>query len=157
MKMTCIAAALAALTALNAQAYDINSAADINVDANGLILRGFDATTYQSKSQPAGGTGEHTAAFEGAIYRFGSAVQREIFVASPGKFAPVFNGFCALAAAHGRKVDADPQAYRLIEGRLYVFASQGAAQAWDKDVLGNLAKADANWPRIRSKTPKELN
>jgi len=126
------------------------------VGANSVILRGFDATTYPGKSQPVGGTGEHTALFEGAIYRFGSAAQRDVFVASPGKFAPAFNGFCALAAAYGQKVDADPLAFRMIEGRLYVFASQGAAQAWDKDALGNLAKADANWPRIRGKTPKEL-
>jgi hypothetical protein len=34
------------------------------------------------------------------------------------------------------------------------FASHAASQTWDKEALGNLAK---DRPRIRGKTPKQLN
>ncbi len=152
-----LAAAALAAVAMTANAYDINSTADANVDANQVALRGFDTTSYLNVGKPTRAANEYTALFDGAIYRFVNATERDAFSANPGKFAPAYNGFCAMGAALGKKLDGDPEVYRLIEGRLYVFVSTGAALAWDKDALGNLAKADANWPRIRNKTPKELN
>lgn len=152
-----ILAVIACSAVAAANAYDINSTAVANVDSNQVALRGFDTTSYLTEGKPTRAASTYTALFDNAIYRFVSATERDAFVANPGKFAPAYNGFCAMGAALGKKLDGDPEVYRLLEGRLYVFVNGGAAQAWDKDALGNLAKAEANWPRIRNKTPKELN
>lgn len=148
---------LIASGASSAFAYDTSSKADVNVDANGVILRNVDTTSYLMRGAPAGGSAEFTVVHEGAIYRFASTGERNAFLASPGKFAPAFGGFCAMGAALGKKLDGDPKVYRLINGQLYVFVNEDAAAAWDKDPTGNFIKAYNKWPLIRDRTPKELN
>lgn len=151
-------ALLTAVTTMHAPAiaYDVNSTAAINVDKNGVILRNFDPTSYSSNKAPHVGAAEYTASSEGAIYRFGSSSMRDRFIAEPAKYKPAFGGFCATGAALGKKLDGDPQIFRIYNGQLYVFVHQQAAEIWDKDPAGTLAKANANWPKIRSKTPASL-
>lgn len=152
------AAMLAAMTLSNtpALAYDVNSTADVNVDANSVIMRNFDVTTYAADAAPQSGLADYTATSDGAIYRFASAAARDAFVANPETYKPGFGGFCAVGAALGKKLDGDPEIFRIHEGKLYVFVSEKAVAVWDEDPAGTLAKAEANWPQIRDKTPGSL-
>ncbi|PPD14558.1 MAG: hypothetical protein CTY25_09370 [Methylobacterium sp.] len=151
-------AILAAATAVGtpAEAYDLNSKAAINVDRNGVILRNVDPTTYGPNRTPQNGAADYTATIDGAIYRFASAEARDQFVAAPAKYKPAFGGFCATGAALGKKLDGDPQIFRFHKCQLYVFVHQQAVEIWDKDPAGTLAKANANWRKIRNKTPASL-
>lgn len=148
--------AAVAVTVQPAIAYDENSTAAINVDKNGVILRNFDPTSYGPNKAPHIGAAEHTASSDGAIYRFASSNARDRFVAEPAKYKPAFGGFCATGAALGKKLDGDPQIFRVYDGQLYVFVHQQAVEIWDKDPAGTLAKANTNWPNIRNKAPSSL-
>lgn len=139
-----------------ALAYDVNSTAAINVDVEGVILRGVDATSYTAGGAPVAGSADFTAEVGGAIYKFATAVARDSFIATPEAFEPAFGGFCATGAALGKKLDGDPAIFRIFEGKLYLFVSEDAVALWDKDPAGTLAKADANWPGIKDKTPVSL-
>jgi YHS domain-containing protein len=139
-----------------AEAYDVNSPASINVDAKGVILRGFDATSYSADSKPVAGSSEYSAAAGGATYLFSSAAARDAFAANPEKYEPAFGGFCVVGAALNKKLDGDPEIFRILDGKLYLFVSQEAVEVWDKDPAGTLAKANANWPGISDKTPSSL-
>lgn len=141
---------------LPALAYDVTSTAAINVDANGVILRGVDATSYAAGGAPVAGSAAFAAEVGGATYLFASAAARDSFVAAPATFEPAFGGFCAVGAALGKKLDGDPAIFRILNGKLYLFVSQDAAALWDKDPAGTLAKANANWPSISDKTPASL-
>lgn len=44
----------------------------------------------------------------------------------------------------------DPEAWRIIDGNLYLNYDQGSAAELE-GIPGQLAKADANWPKIRAK------
>jgi YHS domain-containing protein len=77
------AAAILMGTALPALAYDVTSTAAINVDAEGVILRGVDATSYADGGAPVAGSADFTAEVDGATYRFASADARDSFVATP--------------------------------------------------------------------------
>ena len=148
--------ATVATMAAPASAYDANSKAAINVDKNDVILRSFDPTTYAANKAPQAGAAEYTATSDGAIYRFASSDARDRFVANPAKYKPAFGGFCATGAALGKKLDGDPQIFRIHNGQLYVFVHQQAVEIFDKDPAGTLAKSNANWPKIRNKTPASL-
>jgi hypothetical protein len=150
------ATALLMGSALPALAYDVNSTAAINVDADGVILRGVDATSYAAGGAPVAGSADFTAEVGGAIYKFATAAARDSFVATPEAFEPAFGGFCATGAALGKKLDGDPAIFRIFEGELYLFVSEDAVALWDKDPVGTLAKANANWPGIMDKTPASL-
>lgn len=151
-----LAAALLMGTATPSLAYDLASTAAINVDANGVILRGVDPTSYLAGDAPVAGSADFTAEVGEATYLFASAEARDSFVAAPATFEPAFGGFCAVGAALGKKLDGDPAIFRILDGQLYVFVSEDAVAVWDKDPAGTLAKADANWPNISDKTPASL-
>lgn len=149
-------AAVAAAVVTPAAAYDVTSKSAVNVDASGAILRSYDATSYESGKSPQIGAKEITASSDGAIYHFASKAARDHFAANPAKYKPAFGGFCATGAALGKKLDGDPRIFRIYNGQLYVFVHQQAAEIWDKDPAGTLAKANANWPAIRDKSPASL-
>ncbi len=150
-----LAASLAFVPA-PALAYDVKSTAAVNVDKDGVILRNFDATTYGPDATPKTGIAEYTASADGAVYRFASSSARDQFAANPASYVPGFGGFCATGAAFGKKLDGDPEIFRILDGALYVFVNQKAVEVWDKDPAGTLAKAKANWPMIYDKTPESL-
>ena len=157
-RMGAAAAATAFLmgSALPSLAYDVTSTAAVNVDSNGVILRGVDATAYADGVAPVAGSADFSAEVDGATYLFASATARDSFVAAPDAFEPAFGGFCATGAALGKKLDGDPAIFRVFEGNLYLFVSEDAVALWDKDPAGTLAKANANWPGIMDKTPASL-
>jgi YHS domain-containing protein len=151
-------ALLAAAAALPrpALAYDENSPSELNVDANGLALQGYDPVAYFSASGPARGESQFSAKHQGATYWFVSAANRDAFVANPGRYAPAFGGFCAMGVALEKKLDGDPQAWRVVDGRLYLNVNKDVQKRWLDDVPGNLAKANKNWPTLKNKVPKTL-
>ena len=44
----------------------------------------------------------------------------------PTKFLPQFGGYCAFALSKGRLSPVDPDVYKIVDGKLYMFQSAGA-------------------------------
>lgn len=132
------------------------SAQEFNLDASGLALRGYDPVAYFTAGKPEAGRAEFTASHKGATYRFVSASNRDAFVAAPDRYLPEYGGWCAYAAAGGKKADADPQAWRIENGKLYLNYNRAVGLLWSTDVSGYIAKADARWPAIREKPAADL-
>jgi hypothetical protein len=42
----------------------------------------------------------------------------------------------------------DPTAWRVVDGKLYLNYSHNIQRRWEQDVPGNIAKGDANWPKV---------
>ena len=146
----------AALAPIAAHAYDENSTAAVNVDAKGVGLKGHDPVAYFTAGAPTAGKAEFNAAHAGVTYHFASAANRDAFKAEPAKYAPQYGGFCAMGVALEKKLDGDPNAWRIHDGKLYLNVSKDVQKKWLEDVPGNNKKADGYWPEIRNKTPKSL-
>ncbi len=141
---------------LSAQAYDITSKAPINVTASRIALQSHDPVAYFTVGKPVLGQEKFSAEHEGAIYRFSSEENLKTFRADPAKYAPLHGGFCQQGVAGGRKLDGDPNLFRVADGKLAVFSYKAALDGFLKDPAGNAAKANDNWPKIVEKTPREL-
>lgn len=139
-----------------AQAYDLTSPADLNLDQRGVALRGFDTVAYFIEGKAVEGSPQFNATYEGATYYFASAKSREAFVADPTKYIPQFGGFCAMGVAMGIKLDGDPNLFRVVNGKLYVNVNEAAQKRWLQDIPGHVQRADTTWPSIAGKTPQEL-
>lgn len=146
----------ATLIAGGALAFDPQSPAPVNLDNGGVTLSGYDPVAYFTAGAPTEGDAAFTANYGGATYHFASADNRDTFVADPVAYAPAYGGFCALAMSYGKKVDIDPFAWRIVDDQLYVQANVRAADVWDRDIPGNIEKADVNWPEIKDKAPADL-
>jgi YHS domain-containing protein len=114
----------------------------------GLALKGHDAVAYHLEGRAVRGRAVFTAHWAGARWRFASEANRAAFAADPARYAPAYGGFCAYAVARGYVAPIDPAAWRIIEGRLYLNYDLATRELWARDIPGEIARADANWPGL---------
>lgn len=113
----------------------------------GAAIRGYDPVAYFTEGKPVEGSRKFSHEWKGATWRFASAANRDAFAAAPEKYAPQFGGYCAYGVANGYTVSTVPEAWTIVEGKLYLNYSLGVRADWLKDVPGYIGKANANWPR----------
>lgn len=119
--------------------------------SGGLAIRGYDPVAYFTQSKPVRGSADHTAEWSGATWRFASAENKAAFEAAPGRYAPQFGGYCAWAVSRGYTASTEPDAWRIVDGKLYLNYSLGVRRTWSKDIPGNIAKGNRNWPAVLNK------
>ena len=115
---------------------------------DGVAIKGHDPVAYFTQNAPVRGDASIGATHNGATYHFASAANRDAFTADPDRFAPQYGGFCAYAVANGYTADIDPAAFTVHDDRLYLNLSRGVRRRWERDIPGNIARGDANWPAL---------
>jgi hypothetical protein len=123
-------------------------AAPVNVDAQGVTLKGHDAVAYFTEGRAVPGLPQFEFTWNGARWRFASAANRDRFAKSPEQFAPQFGGYCAWAVSRNYTADIDPQAFAVVDGKLYVNYSTFVQARWRLDRDGNITKGHQNWPGL---------
>ena len=117
---------------------------------------GYDVVAYHSEGMPVRGNGNHVVVHQGATYLFANDDNREAFAANPERYAPAYGGYCAYGVAVGKKFVGDPEVWKIVDGKLYLNLDEKIQRTWEKDVPGNIAKAEKQWPQIEDKLPSEL-
>ena len=118
--------------------------------AKRVALRGYDPVSYFTDGHPEKGASEFSFAFDDAIYWFKSSEHRAMFAADPVRYAPQYHGYCTLAASMGVKFEADPEAWTIFDGRLFVFGSTTGVSVFKQNPPAIVDKADANWEKLRA-------
>ncbi len=113
---------------------------------NGVAIRGADPVAYFQVGQAVQGNQQFTHNWMGVHWWFSSAQNRDLFAASPEEYAPQYGGFCAFAVANGYTAPTVPEAWSIVEGRLYLNFSLRVRAQWERDIPGNIARANKNWP-----------
>ena len=116
---------------------------------NGVAVKGYDPVAYFTDGRPTRGSAEFSATHEGATYHFANAANRDAFAADPARYAPQYGGYCAWAVAQGYKAPIIPEAWAVVDGKLYLNASRGVQRRWQRDIPGFIATANQNWPTIK--------
>jgi hypothetical protein len=116
--------------------------------AGGVALRGFDVVAWHAEGRPLRGMPGFRTEWGGIAWHFASAAHLARFEADPAAHAPRYGGFCAYGVAQGYKVDFDPEAWHIRDGRLYLNYDLGVQREWMRDIPGHIRRADANWPRL---------
>ena len=113
-----------------------------------LAVKGYDPVAYFERSEAVKGDKRFSHEWNGAVWRFASAENRDLFAASPGKYAPQYGGYCAFAVSKGHTASSDPEAWMVYEGKLYLNYSKSVREKWRADLQANIAAANENWPKI---------
>lgn len=119
-------------------------------------ISGYDPVAYFTDSKAVRGSGYHVAVLDGVTYAFASAEHQKMFEADPQKYLPAYGGYCAYGLGVGKKFVADPEVWKIVEGKLYLNLDKGIQQKWEKDIPGYIKKGDANWATIKDKKPTDL-
>lgn len=130
---------------------------NFNLDKKGVAISGYDPVSYfDAKSGPVKGDPAITYRYRGVTYRFASADHLETFKKNPTRYEPSHGGWCSTAMVEGQKVEINPKAFRITNGRLFLFYKTvlyDARDAWTKDEPASTSKADANWKKVSGFDP----
>ena len=111
-------------------------------------IEGYDPVAYFTEAEPVKGLDSFQFKWQGAIFKFSSVDNLALFKDNPEKYAPQYGGYCAYAMSEGATANTVPEAWSIVDGKLYLNFSRGVRALWSKDIPGRIAKADANWPDI---------
>ena len=137
-----------ATEAVQAPAADGDTASAIFAE-DGVAIAGADPVAYFTEEAYVPGTDEYSYDWQGATWQFASAENRDLFAENPEQYAPEYGGFCAWAvAAKNTLVPVDPNAWSVVDGKLYLNANQKVQTNWLKDVPGFITEANDNWPSL---------
>ncbi len=114
----------------------------------GVGVGGYDPVAYFRRDAAIQGSAALPLVHDGVTYRFESEENRRLFAADPERYLPRFGGYCAWAVAEGYTAHGDPEAWSVVEGRLYLNYSPRIRARWERDTPGNIAAGEANWPKV---------
>ncbi len=115
-----------------------------------VAIEGYDPVAYFTRAKPVEGKSAFEHQWKGAKWRFATARNRDRFAAVPDRFAPKYGGYCAWAVSQGYTASIDPEAWRIVDGKLYLNYSKSVQAQWTADIAGNIKKGDTNWPKIEA-------
>jgi YHS domain-containing protein len=123
----------------------------MNVDSNGVVLKGYDPVAYFTRHQAVKGNPAIQTSFGGAIYHFVSVADKVAFSKNPSRYVPQYGGFCAYHLSKGQIADSDPAAFLIHKGKLYLCADPDSVKEFRSNIDENIRKADDYWlPRGRA-------
>jgi YHS domain-containing protein len=130
------------------------SAVGINTDPNGLALRGFDAVAYFAVENAVKGDGKYEYVWNGAKWLFASEENMKKFQANPDMYAPQFGGYCSYAVSKGYTANGDPEAWKIVDGKLYLNYSPEVKKLWEQDQQKRIIEGEKNWTEFKTKKPE---
>lgn len=119
--------------------------------ADGLAIRGYDPVAYFRDGGPRLGNPAFELRRGGATWRFASAEHKALFEADPERYLPAYGGFCAYGTSRGYLVKIEPEAWSIVDGRLYLNYDLSVRKTWLGRTDKYITRADGNWPRLATK------
>jgi YHS domain-containing protein len=114
----------------------------------GVALDGQDVVAYFTQSKLVMGVSQFKHNWGGTTWMFASAANRDMFANNPEKYAPQYGGYCAQATSEGNLVVTQPDAWKIVNGKLYLNYDKTVQAQWMGDIPGHIASANKNWPAI---------
>ena len=118
----------------------------------GVAVKGYDVVAYFKEGKAVKGSSSLAVVYQGVKYYFSTVANKEEFKANAAKYEPQYGGWCAYAmGATGEKVDFDPETFKVVNGKLYLFYNRffnNTLPKWNKDEADLKAKADAHWKKF---------
>ncbi|MEP7363613.1 MAG: YHS domain-containing (seleno)protein [Acidobacteriota bacterium] len=122
----------------------------VNQDEKKIAMHGYDAVAYFTDGRPVKGATKFAAQWRGASWMFATAEHRDQFQKEPEKYAPQYGGYCAWAVSKGYTANGDPEAWRIVNGKLYLNYSKSVQKKWEQDTAARIQEADRNWPALHN-------
>jgi YHS domain-containing protein len=117
-------------------------------------IRGYDPVAYFTESKPVKGLKEFSYDFEGARWLFASEDNRKAFQSDPEKYIPQYGGYCAYGMSRGYKAKTEPDAWTIVDGKLYLNYNTDVRKIWSEKQNEYIQKANTQWPTVKDSKMK---
>jgi len=116
-----------------------------------LAISGYDPVAYFTDSKAVPGQSQFEHRWHDARWRFASAAHRDAFAGNPDRYAPQYDGYCALGIAvkTAHKDTVDPEAWAIVDGKLYLNHDRHWAEVWSEKAAENIQRADETWKFVK--------
>jgi YHS domain-containing protein len=121
---------------------------EIYVKDNAAI-GGYDVVAYFKEGKPVQGSTDFSVSYKGATWLFSNKANADAFKVTPQKYEPQYGGYCAYGCSQGHKAKTSPDAWTIVDGKLYMNYNTDVKAIWSKDRPGFIMKADDNWSKIK--------
>jgi enamine deaminase RidA (YjgF/YER057c/UK114 family) len=113
-----------------------------------LSISGYDPVAYFTDGKPVQGKADLEYLWHRSRWRFASSEHRDLFIKDPEHYAPQYDGYCAMGAAAdaaAHKDTVDPNAWAIVEGKLYLVHNSYWLAQWREQAKEYIKQADADW------------
>ena len=124
-----------------------------------LSISGYDPVAYFTDGKPTQGKAEIEYLWHKLAWRFASPAHRDLFAKDPDHFAPQYDGYCALGVAVDdaeHKDTIDPQAWAIVDGKLYLVHNQYWLQVWQEKAEEHIKQANKDWDVVKNLAAPEI-
>lgn len=118
-------------------------------NTNGTAIKGYDPVAYFLQSKAQEGSDLFTYEWSGSKWKFISQANLDSFKAAPIKYAPQFGGFCAYGCSENHKSPTDPNAWTIVDNRLYLNYNLKVKEMWVKDTATRIKAANEYWLSLK--------
>jgi enamine deaminase RidA (YjgF/YER057c/UK114 family) len=128
-------------------------------DEQKLSIRGYDPVAYFTVGRPVQGKAELEYVWRKLRWHFATSEHRDLFIKDPQHYAPQYDGYCALGAADGagaHKDTVDPEAWAIVDGKLYLVHSTYWLEQWREKAMEYIKRADADWRVVENLPDPEI-
>lgn len=112
---------------------------------NGVAIKGYDPVAYFEQGRAVKGSEEFRHEWLGQEWHFVKARHRDLFAEDPVKYVPQYGGYCS--ESHS-VAEIEPTAWRIVDGRLYLFFSEASAARFAKDDRAQ-SDAESQWDDVK--------
>jgi hypothetical protein len=123
----------------------------INKGADHVAIEGYDTVAYFTEDRAVKGSKDYEFEWHDARWHFSSDKHRDLFASDPERYAPQFGGLCAGAMRRGVVVKADPEAWTIVDGKLYMKVNKEFRDEWRQDPANNIKQANEAWAQKTGK------
>jgi YHS domain-containing protein len=116
---------------------------------DGVAIKGFDPVAYFQENKAVEGNNTIYYKWSGSIWKFTSEENLEKFKKQPERYAPQYGGFCAYGASENHLSPTDPEAFTIVDNKLYLNYSKKVKELWIKNTEQRILKANEYWLTLK--------
>jgi len=107
-------------------------------------IKGYDPTSYFTQGKAVKGDPNIKAEYFGKVYYFASEDAKKTFLENPGKYQPMYDGYCAASMGGIKELrnEPDPETFYIHDGKLYLFVGERYKKVFVKSTDQFISKAN---------------
>lgn len=116
-----------------------------NKAVNSLAIKGYDPVAYFLEAKAVKGDKSISTIQNGKTYYFASKNNKALFLKDRATYEPQYGGYCAYAMSENQKAPIQPEAFTIVDNKLYLNYNLETRTKWQKEQKERIGKADINW------------
>jgi enamine deaminase RidA (YjgF/YER057c/UK114 family) len=124
-----------------------------------LSISGYEPVAYFTDGKPVQVKPEFEYLWHRLRWRFVSGEHRDLFTQDPKRYAPQYDGYCAMGVSENEvahKDTVDPEAWAIVDGKLYLAHNRYFMQAWRESAMQHILQADQDWEVVKDLPAPEI-